>query len=94
MFLHVSAFLYNLIVNKNVKLATFFILSIRRIFPKLLAISESSIKLKVRSHGTFFVILLTSGVICMQIFCIETRVYIVFKTANAITLVKIILESP
>ena len=43
-----------------------FISSTRRIFTKLLAVSESSIKMKVRSHWTLFVILLTSAVICKQ----------------------------
>ena len=46
------------------KLATFFISITRRIFTKLLAISESSVKIKVRLHWTFVVILLTSAVIC------------------------------
>ena len=49
------------------KLATFFISSTRRIFTKLLSVSESSTKIKVRSHRTLFVILLTSVVICKQI---------------------------
>ena len=35
-------------------------------FSKRLAFSESSIKLKVRSNGTLFVILLTSPVVCKQ----------------------------
>ena len=48
------------------KLATFFISITRRIFTKLLAISESSIKIRVRLHWTFVVILLTSAVICEQ----------------------------
>ena len=37
-----------------------------RIFTKLLGISESSIKIKVRSHGTLFVILHTSAFIFKQ----------------------------
>ena len=48
------------------KLATLFISSTRRIFRELLAVSESAITIKVRSHRIFFVILLTSVVICKQ----------------------------
>ena len=48
------------------KLATFFISITRRIFTKVLGISESSIKIKVNSHWELFVILLTSAVICKQ----------------------------
>ena len=45
------------------QLATFFISSSRRIFTKLLSVSESSIKTKFRSRWTLFLILLTSAVI-------------------------------
>ena len=45
---------------------TFSILSSRHIFTKLSAFSESSIKIKLRLHWTFFVILLTLAVICKQ----------------------------
>ena len=48
------------------KLATFFISSTRRIFTKLLSISESSIKIKVSSNWALFLFLLTSAVICKQ----------------------------
>ena len=48
------------------KLATFFISSTRCIFEKLLAVPESSIKIKANLHLTLFVILLTSAVICKQ----------------------------
>ena len=48
------------------KLATFFISSIRRIFMKPLAISETSVTIKVRSYRTLFVLLLTSAVIYKQ----------------------------
>ena len=48
------------------KLVTFFISSTRRIFTKVSSVSESSIKIKVRSHGTLFVILLISAVVCKQ----------------------------
>ena len=47
-------------------IATFFISKSRRIFTKLLAVSERSIKMKNKLHGTLFVILLTSAVICKQ----------------------------
>ena len=48
------------------KLATSFISSTRRIFTKLLSVSESLIKIKVRLHQPLFLILLTSAVICKQ----------------------------
>ena len=48
------------------KLTTFFITRTRRILTKLLGVSESPIKIKIRSLGTLFVILLTSAVICKQ----------------------------
>ena len=48
------------------KLATFFISSTRRIFTKVSSVSESSIKIQVGSHGTLFVILLTSAAVCKQ----------------------------
>ena len=50
------------------KLATFFISSNKLIFIKLFGVSESSITIKVTSHGSLFIILLTSAVICKQIF--------------------------
>ena len=48
------------------KLASLFIWSTRRILTKLLAVSESSIKIKVRLHLILFRILLTSAGICKQ----------------------------
>ena len=48
------------------KLTTFLISKTRRIFTKLLAVSESAIKIKARSHGTISIILLTSAVIFKQ----------------------------
>ena len=48
------------------KLAEFFIPSIKLIFTKLLKVSESSTKIKVRSHLALFLFLLTPGVICKQ----------------------------
>ena len=44
----------------------FFILRTRHIFRKLLSVSESSIKIKVRLHWALFLIFLTSAVICKQ----------------------------
>ena len=75
------------------KLATFFISSTKFIFTKLLSVSERLIKIKVRSHWALFLILLPSAVIYKD-FCMETRFCNIFKTANAITLSKTILESP
>ena len=46
------------------KLATFFKSSTGGIFTELLAVSESSINIKVRLHWTFFVILFISAVTC------------------------------
>ena len=48
------------------KRATFLISSTKRIFTKLLGVSESSIKIKVRSHQTPFAVLLASAVIYKQ----------------------------
>ena len=47
------------------KPATFFFLETTRIFTKLLPVSKSSVKLKVRPNWTLFVILLTSAVILL-----------------------------
>ena len=46
------------------KLATFFISSARGILKKLSTVSESSVKIKVKSHWTLSVILITSVAIC------------------------------
>ena len=48
------------------KLATIFISSTRCIVTKRSSVSESLIKIKVRSHGAHFLILLTSAVTCKQ----------------------------
>ena len=48
------------------KRLTFFISSTICIFTKLLDVSESSIKIKVRSHGALSVIWFTSTVICKK----------------------------
>ena len=69
MFTHDYIFLCNLVFNKKpvlVKLATFFISSTKRLFTKVLAVSKSSIKIKVRLHWTLIIILLTSAVICKE----------------------------
>ena len=75
------------------KLTMFFISSTKRIFTKLLSFSESSIKIKARSHWALFLILLQQ-LFANNDFCMETRLCNIFKTANAMTLTKIILESP
>ena len=48
------------------KLATFFMSSTRRIFTKLLGVSKSSVKIKIRLRWTLIIILLTSAVICKE----------------------------
>ena len=50
------------------KLTTLFISNTRQIFAKVLAVPESSIKTKASSLWTLSVILLTSAVICKQMF--------------------------
>ena len=67
MFTHFYAALF-LIKRVFMKLAKFFITGTRCISTKLLGASGSLIKIQVRSHGTFFVILHTSAVICKHIF--------------------------
>ena len=69
----------------------FFTWSTRCVLTKLWAVSESSLKIKVRLHWTLFVILL------QQLFENEDVLYGLcntFKTANAITLAKTVLVSP
>ena len=75
------------------KLATFFISSTRRIFRKLSGVSESLMKKKAGSLCALFLILLQQ-LFSNKDLCIETRLCNIFKTANAITLTKIILENP
>ena len=84
------------VLNKNVffmKLAMLFISTTRRIFTKLLDVSESSIKIKVRSDQTLFVILLTSAVICNQRLLDRNEIVQYLHNSKLITLAKIILES-
>ena len=50
------------------KLATFFISGTRRILRKPLDVFKSSIKMKVKSHWTLFVILFASAVIFNKTF--------------------------
>ena len=75
------------------KLATFFVSSTKCIFRKLLSFSESSIKIKVRSRWVLFLILLQQ-LFANNDLCMKTRLCNIFKTANAMTLTKTILESP
>ena len=53
---------------RSVFIKPFFISAARHIFTKLLAVSEISVKVKVRLRGALFVTLLTSAVICKQRF--------------------------
>ena len=76
------------------KLAIFFLSSTRHIFRNLLAVSESSRKIQVKLHWTLSLILLTSAVICKQRLWMKARLCNIFKTANAATLTKTLLESP
>ena len=96
---NVSACLHILcspILKKNVffmKLAILFISTTRCIFTKLLDVSESSIKIKVRSDQTLFVILLTLAVICKQRLLDRNEIVQYLHNSKLITLAKIILES-
>ena len=76
------------------KMTTYFFSSTRCIFIKLLNVSESSIKVKVKSEWTPLVSLITLAVICKQNVCMERWLCNLFKIVNAITLTKTILESP
>ena len=75
------------------KLAILFISTTRRIFTKLLDVSESSIKIKVRSDQTLFVILLTLAVIYKQRLLDRNEIVQYLHNSKLITLAKIILES-
>ena len=71
------------------RLAAFPISITRLISTKLLAVSETSIKIKVRSHGgTLCNFAYLSTGVCKQ------RLFNGNETVNAIILVKAILESP
>ena len=48
------------------KIAVYFTSITTRIFAKLSALSETSIKIKITSNWTLFVILLTSAGVCKQ----------------------------
>ena len=74
------------------KLATFFILSTVRIFTKLLAISESSIKIKKRLFWTFSQFCLLQQLFANKSYCEKTLLSNIFKTATVIMLAKTILE--
>ena len=69
------------------KLAVLFISSTNRIFTKLLKVSESSIKIKVRSHLTLFLFLFAKQ---RLLYGNETVQYLSY----AMTLIKTILERP
>ena len=75
-------------------LATFFVSWSWRILKKLLAVSESSVKIKVRLPWTFFVIFLTSAVICKQRILHGNEIAQYLQNYNVITLAQIILKSP
>ena len=85
-------FLKFLKIHFGTQLVMFFKLNTKRIFTKLKLVSGSSVKIKVRSNWTFSIILLTSAVY-KQRFYTETRLCNIFRTLNAIMLVKTILES-
>ena len=85
-------FLKFLKIHFGTQLVMFFKLNTKRIFTKLKLVSGSSVKIKVRSNWTFSIILLTSAVY-RQRFYTETRLCNIFRTLNAIMLVKTILES-
>ena len=76
------------------KQTTFLILRTTRIFSKLLGVSEISMKIKVRSHWTLFVILLTSGwsspVIWKQRLFHENEIGQYLQNRNAVMLAKTI----
>ena len=75
-------------------LATFFVSWSWRILKKLLAVSESSVKIKVRLPWTFFVIFLTSAVICKQRILHGKEIVQYLQNYNVITLAQTILKSP
>ena len=70
-----------------------FISATRDIYTKLLIFSESPVKIEVSSARTFFVILLTSAVICKQRFWMETKLCNIFKTTNTITVTETVIKS-
>ena len=65
------------------KLKTFYTSTTRDIYTKLLTFSESLVEVKM----TFFVILITSTVICNKDFCMKTRLSNnILKTTNVVLL--------
>ena len=56
--------------------------------------SERTFTIKVRLRWTAFEILLTPAIICIQKFCMETRLSNIFKTTNVTNLAKVIQEIP
>ena len=73
------------------KLATFSISITKRIFIKLLGLSEGSVKIKVRSHQTRFEFAYFRNYLQTKT---KTKFCNIFKTAIIITSNKAILESP
>ena len=55
--------------------------------------SERTFTVKVRLRWTPFEILLTPVVICIQRFCMETRLSNILKTTNVTNLAKVIQEN-
>ena len=93
MFRHFYAALFSLIKRVFIKIATFIISSTRLIFAKLSSASETSRKKKkIRSHMTLFKIL--QLLFADKDFWMEMRLFNIFKTSNAITLAKTVLEKP
>ena len=73
------------------KLAAFFLSSTKRIFTKLLKVSESS---RLGHIWLFSCFDLLQELFANNDFCMETRLCNIFKTANSMTLTKTILERP
>ena len=66
-------------VQAFLKLITFSISTTVDIYSKLLTLSKSSVKRKVKSASTFFVILLTSAVICKQRLLLGNEIVLYFQ---------------
>ena len=66
-------------VQAFLKLITFSISTTGDIYAKLLTFSKSSVKRKVKSASTFFVILLTSAVICKQRLLLGNEIVLYFQ---------------
>ena len=73
------------------KITIFFLCGTKQIYTKPLAVSKSTLKLKVMSPQK---ICLSQQLFENKIFCMKIRLCDNFKTTNAMTLIKVILESP